>query len=1034
MAGAGGPPGSGITKLIGDVIATGPGVASSTVLQINGSAVPPGGSLVTGSILQVSGVSSLSYGPLNLGLAASVTGLLPVGNIVPGTNGYVLTTMTGVATWQPNASAAINQLTGDVTAGPGAGSQASTVIRINGSTVPSGGALVTGTILQVSGVSSLSYGALNLGLAASVTGLLPLVNMTPGGPGQVLTTQLGAVIWSAPATTGITQLSGDVTAGPGTGSQPATVVRINGAAVPVAGALVTGNVLQVTGVSTLSYSPINLAGGANFITGLLPVGNIAPSATNGQVLTTVLGATVWATPASGGITQLTGDVTAGPGSGSVAATVVALDGVDLAYVAFHAGQFLGFDGTNWVNTGIPPLSITAGAPGQILQTNAGGQTVWATVSGDATISSTGITTVARINGATVPVAGALVTGNVLQVNGASSLSYGPINLAGGANFVTGNLPVTNIAPSVTNGQVLTTVLGTTVWATPASGGITQLTGDVTAGPGSGSVAATVVAVNGASVPVSGALVTGNVLQVTGVSTLSYSSINLAGGANFVTGNLPVTNIAPGAVGQVLTTAVTGVLWATPPAAGITQLTGDVTAGPGSGSQPATVVAVNGATVPAAGALVTGNVLQVTGASALSYGPINLAGGPNFVTGNLPVTNIAPGAVGQVLTTAVTGVLWATPAGTTFPLEAPDGSPAAPEYAFAAQTGTGMYRDTASSNLRFAVEGNYAAGFDPNGTLYGFQSASVGPVGVPYILGEGPGSDSTWLFVGTNIASPLSSASSANASMRASSSQTWLNCPTSGLGFALHLQVAGADFIECGGATGAPDQVALGVQGGTNILFGGGIFTVDFGSGQNILASVNSSHPETTSGSVDKDIGYWWTATTTDGSPQGLVFLGTGGTGGLGNGARSSMAPCGLGTHNTQQGDEVCERAYGRTSIGTSNTTTATIPTENGTFNGKVRVTGRLISPGVGVSPGTAGDAYYATFDLRLKTVAGVVTVDYFALDAAGTSGTDASMVGPTVTATASGTAVAIEIDATSIASGGTSIEDWQTDLFKSFIN
>lgn len=59
------------------------------------------------------------------------------------------------------------------------------------------------------------------------------------------------------------------------GSYPGpTVAKINGTSVPVGGALVTGNVPQVTGVSTLSYAPLNLAGGANFVTGLLPAGNV----------------------------------------------------------------------------------------------------------------------------------------------------------------------------------------------------------------------------------------------------------------------------------------------------------------------------------------------------------------------------------------------------------------------------------------------------------------------------------------------------------------------------------------------------------------------------------------------------------------------------------------------------------------------------------------------------------------------------------------------------------------------------------------
>lgn len=82
--------------------------------------------------------------------------------------------------------------------------------------------------------------------------------------------------------------------------------------------------------------------------------------------------------------------------------------------------------------------------------------------------------------------------------------------------------------------------------------------------------------------------------------------------------------------------------------GITQLSGDVTAGPGSGSVAATVVKANGATVPAAGALTTGNVLQVSGASALSYGPVNLAGGSNYISGTLPTGNQAAQTLGGAL--------------------------------------------------------------------------------------------------------------------------------------------------------------------------------------------------------------------------------------------------------------------------------------------------------------------------------------------------------------------------------------------------
>jgi hypothetical protein len=96
--------------------------------------------------------------------------------------------------------------------------------------------------------------------------------------------------------------------------------------------------------------------------------------------------------------------------------------------------------------------------------------------------------------------------------------------------------------------------------------------------------------------------------------------------------------------------------------GITQLTGDVTAGPGSGAVAAIVARANGATIPAAGGLTPGNVLQVTGASALGYAPVNLASAAS-VTGLLPVANIAPaGTNGFILTTTGGVAVWAANGG------------------------------------------------------------------------------------------------------------------------------------------------------------------------------------------------------------------------------------------------------------------------------------------------------------------------------------------------------------------------------------
>jgi len=69
--------------------------------------------------------------------------------------------------------------------------------------------------------------------------------------------------------------SGSTPIGPASGDLSGTypapqVIRINGAIVPLSGSLITGNVLQVSSSSELIYSPINLNGGANYISGILP--------------------------------------------------------------------------------------------------------------------------------------------------------------------------------------------------------------------------------------------------------------------------------------------------------------------------------------------------------------------------------------------------------------------------------------------------------------------------------------------------------------------------------------------------------------------------------------------------------------------------------------------------------------------------------------------------------------------------------------------------------------------------------------------
>ena len=92
-----------------------------------------------------------------------------------------------------------------------------------------------------------------------------------------------------------------------------TVLKINGVSLPTsgphqtAGVLQTGNVLQVTGPSTLGYAPINLSGGSSYIIGTLPTGNQSPQSMGGDVTGTT-GASV--------VTKLQGNAVASGTNGA----------------------------------------------------------------------------------------------------------------------------------------------------------------------------------------------------------------------------------------------------------------------------------------------------------------------------------------------------------------------------------------------------------------------------------------------------------------------------------------------------------------------------------------------------------------------------------------------------------------------------------------------------------------------------------------------------------------------------------------------
>lgn len=117
------------------------------------------------------------------------------------------------------------------------------------------------------------------------------ISLTDAGAGAAVTLAVTGTIPSA----NLESHSGDVT-----GAHNATVVaRVNGATYPAAGALVTGTIPRVTGVSTVAYGALDLAN-ANARTGLLPIANLAAPDFGAQLVSSSTGYAAGSSPAASG--------------------------------------------------------------------------------------------------------------------------------------------------------------------------------------------------------------------------------------------------------------------------------------------------------------------------------------------------------------------------------------------------------------------------------------------------------------------------------------------------------------------------------------------------------------------------------------------------------------------------------------------------------------------------------------------------------------------------------------------------------------
>lgn len=246
----------------------------------------------------------------------------------------------------------------------------------------------------------------------------------------------------------------------------------------------------------------------------------------------------------------------------------------------------GLTGT-YPNPGISAMGVAGGDAGQFFVTNDAGSASWQTVSGDISCSTTNpgnctnVGLQARGVAATAP-----AVGNTLAWDG-GAWGPAPLNLAGGAQYVTNSLPAANQAAQTMGGDV------------------------------TGTTASSVVSkVNGTTVPAGGALTTGNACYVSGVSACTYGTLNLASSSYVGASVLGVANGGTAAAtlaahGPLVGEGTSAVAAVTPGTAGQLMI------GQGATADPAFKSTSGDCTVSSAGAVTCTQVNGVGYASSFS---------------------------------------------------------------------------------------------------------------------------------------------------------------------------------------------------------------------------------------------------------------------------------------------------------------------------------------------------------------------------------------------------------------------------------